>query len=182
MLQLALPWISPHAWASQRALAPCLGQEHALWGDDERMVWGAYPILPPYPSGGEFSHGGGVPGLTPRRPLPRPTSVSVTTELAGGLWRGRWVINHLATLPPELCSPGPWPDMAPGKPGKSTGASEDPSVTLFREYLRIDTVHPKPDYGEDGGDRTGSCAGIWQCSFAALVFGPRCPSPVPGLF
>ncbi|XP_068265638.1 aminoacylase-1 isoform X3 [Nyctibius grandis] len=36
--------------------------------------------------------------------------------------------------------------MAPGKPGKSTGASEDPSVTLFREYLRIDTVHPKPDY------------------------------------
>uniref|UniRef100_A0A8D0FKA8 N-acyl-aliphatic-L-amino acid amidohydrolase n=1 Tax=Strix occidentalis caurina TaxID=311401 RepID=A0A8D0FKA8_STROC len=28
----------------------------------------------------------------------------------------------------------------------STGASEDPSVTLFREYLRIDTVHPKPDY------------------------------------
>ncbi|KGL98235.1 Aminoacylase-1, partial [Charadrius vociferus] len=24
--------------------------------------------------------------------------------------------------------------------------SEDPSVTLFREYLRIDTVHPKPDY------------------------------------
>ncbi|XP_014725113.1 PREDICTED: aminoacylase-1 [Sturnus vulgaris] len=36
--------------------------------------------------------------------------------------------------------------MAPGKPGKSTGASENPSVTLFREYLRIDTVHPKPDY------------------------------------
>ncbi|XP_064310042.1 aminoacylase-1 isoform X4 [Phalacrocorax carbo] len=36
--------------------------------------------------------------------------------------------------------------MAPGKPGKSTGASEHPSVTLFREYLRIDTVHPKPDY------------------------------------
>ncbi|XP_054243187.1 aminoacylase-1 [Indicator indicator] len=36
--------------------------------------------------------------------------------------------------------------MAPGKPGKSTGASEDPSVTLFREYLKIDTVHPKPDY------------------------------------
>ncbi|KFW89595.1 Aminoacylase-1, partial [Phalacrocorax carbo] len=24
--------------------------------------------------------------------------------------------------------------------------SEHPSVTLFREYLRIDTVHPKPDY------------------------------------
>lgn len=43
------------------------------------------------------------------------------------------------------------PAMAPGKPGKSAGASEDPSVTLFREYLRIDTVHPKPDYGKDGG-------------------------------
>uniref|UniRef100_A0A8V5GB93 N-acyl-aliphatic-L-amino acid amidohydrolase n=1 Tax=Melopsittacus undulatus TaxID=13146 RepID=A0A8V5GB93_MELUD len=36
--------------------------------------------------------------------------------------------------------------MAPRKPGKSTGGSEDPSVTLFREYLRINTVHPKPDY------------------------------------
>uniref|UniRef100_A0A669QS98 N-acyl-aliphatic-L-amino acid amidohydrolase n=1 Tax=Phasianus colchicus TaxID=9054 RepID=A0A669QS98_PHACC len=36
--------------------------------------------------------------------------------------------------------------MAPGKQGKSAGASENPSVTLFREYLRIDTVHPKPDY------------------------------------
>ncbi|XP_064012672.1 aminoacylase-1 isoform X2 [Pogoniulus pusillus] len=36
--------------------------------------------------------------------------------------------------------------MAPGKPSKSTGASEDPSVTLFREYLKIDTMHPKPDY------------------------------------
>ena len=121
-------------------------------------------------------------GLAPGRPLPPPASVSVTTELAGGLWRGPWVINHLAALPPELCSPGSWPDMAPGKPGKSMGASEDPSVTLFREYLRIDTVHPKPDYGEDGGDRMGSRAGIWQCGFAALVFGPRCPSPVPGLF
>ncbi|PKK20415.1 aminoacylase 1 [Columba livia] len=38
------------------------------------------------------------------------------------------------------------PAMAPGKTGKSTGPLEDPSVTLFREYLRIDTVHPKPDY------------------------------------
>lgn len=92
------------------------------------------------------------------------------------------MINHLPTLPPELCSPGPQPDMAPGKPGKSTGASEDPSVTLFREYLKIDTVHPKPDYGEDGGDGVGSCAGIRQRGFAALVFGPGCPSPRPGLF
>lgn len=26
---------------------------------------------------------------------------------------------------------------------------EHPSVTLFRQYLRIRTVHPKPDYGEN---------------------------------
>lgn len=45
--------------------------------------------------------------------------------------------------------------MAPGKQGKSAGASENPSVTLFREYLRIDTVHPKPDYGEGGRDSPG---------------------------
>ena len=25
---------------------------------------------------------------------------------------------------------------------------EHPSVTLFRDYLRIKTVHPKPDYGK----------------------------------
>lgn len=39
----------------------------------------------------------------------------------------------------------------------SKGAeSEHPSVTLFRQYLRIRTVHPKPDYGEHkelGGGR-----------------------------
>uniref|UniRef100_A0A673MVX3 N-acyl-aliphatic-L-amino acid amidohydrolase n=1 Tax=Sinocyclocheilus rhinocerous TaxID=307959 RepID=A0A673MVX3_9TELE len=28
----------------------------------------------------------------------------------------------------------------------SRGAKEDPSVTLFREYLRLKTVHPEPDY------------------------------------
>lgn len=132
------------------------------------MAWGLHPILPPYPSEGYFSRGGNVPELALGRPLSHPASVSVTTELAGGLWRGRWVINHLPALPPDLCSPGPQPDMAPGKPGKSTGASEDPSVTLFREYLRIDTVHPKPDYGEDGGDGTGSSAGIWQCGDSAM--------------
>lgn len=46
--------------------------------------------------------------------------------------------------------------MAPGKQGKSAGASENPSVTLFREYLRIDTVHPKPDYGEESRDVVGT--------------------------
>uniref|UniRef100_A0A8C5UBD8 Uncharacterized protein n=1 Tax=Malurus cyaneus samueli TaxID=2593467 RepID=A0A8C5UBD8_9PASS len=59
--------------------------------------------------------------------------------------------------------------MAPGKPGKGTGASENPSVTLFREYLRIDTVHPKPDYGEDG--ETGW--GVTSCFCPTGVPGPR---------
>ena len=25
---------------------------------------------------------------------------------------------------------------------------EDPSVTLFRDYLRVNTVQPNPDYGK----------------------------------
>lgn len=41
------------------------------------------------------------------RPLPHHPLVSMTTEHARGLWRGQWVINHLAALSPELCSPGP---------------------------------------------------------------------------
>lgn len=32
-------------------------------------------------------------------------------------------------------------------------------MTLFREYLRIDTVHPKPDYGEEGTGGTGGQCG-----------------------
>lgn len=32
--------------------------------------------------------------------------------------------------------------------GKSWPEGEDPSVSLFREYLRLKTVHPDPDYGE----------------------------------
>ena len=36
-----------------------------------------------------------------------------------------------------------------GGPGSTQGsAGEDPSVTLFREYLRLKTVHPEPDYGK----------------------------------
>ena len=40
-----------------------------------------------------------------------------------------------------------------GEPGSSQGSSqgsagEDPSVSLFREYLRLKTVHPEPDYGK----------------------------------
>lgn len=32
--------------------------------------------------------------------------------------------------------------------GQSSSEGEDPSVSLFREYLRLKTVHPDPDYGE----------------------------------
>lgn len=43
--------------------------------------------------------------------------------------------------------------MLPDKDGPALGGgqtveNEDPSVSLFREYLRIRTVHPEPDYGE----------------------------------
>ena len=31
--------------------------------------------------------------------------------------------------------------------GVTTETGEDPSVSLFREYLRLRTVHPEPDYG-----------------------------------
>lgn len=33
--------------------------------------------------------------------------------------------------------------------GTSSSEGEDPSVSLFREYLRLRTVHPDPDYGEE---------------------------------
>ena len=41
--------------------------------------------------------------------------------------------------------------------GQSSPEGEDPSVTLFRDYLRLKTVHPEPDYGEtlvSGGNWT----------------------------
>lgn len=44
--------------------------------------------------------------------------------------------------------------MLPDKDGAGVGGGqlcpegEDPSVSLFREYLRLRTVHPEPDYGE----------------------------------
>lgn len=44
--------------------------------------------------------------------------------------------------------------MLPDKDGPGPGggprsaAGEDPSVSLFRDYLRLKTVHPQPDYGE----------------------------------
>lgn len=36
----------------------------------------------------------------------------------------------------------------PAVGGGQTSSEEDPSVSLFREYLRLRTVHPEPDYGE----------------------------------
>lgn len=49
---------------------------------------------------------------------------------------------------------GQWVGMLPDKDGPGEGGgvqdstlSEDPSVTLFREYLKLKTVHPQPDYG-----------------------------------
>ncbi|XP_053156743.1 aminoacylase-1 [Hemicordylus capensis] len=38
------------------------------------------------------------------------------------------------------------PEKDPKRPGEKD-PKEDPSVTLFREYLRIKTVQPEPDYG-----------------------------------
>lgn len=44
--------------------------------------------------------------------------------------------------------------MLPDKDGPGAGGGqmcpdgEDSSVSLFREYLRLRTVHPDPDYGE----------------------------------
>lgn len=36
----------------------------------------------------------------------------------------------------------------PALGGGQTSENEDPSVSLFREYLRLRTVHPEPDYGK----------------------------------
>lgn len=48
-------------------------------------------------------------------------------------------INH--TMLPDKDGPG-----VGG--GQSCPEGEDVSVSLFREYLRLKTVHPEPDYGE----------------------------------
>nr|XP_044611336.1 aminoacylase-1 [Equus asinus] len=46
---------------------------------------------------------------------------------------------------------GPWPltsQLTPSGAMASKGREDEhPSVTLFRQYLRIRTVHPEPDYG-----------------------------------
>lgn len=46
--------------------------------------------------------------------------------------------NRNQTMLPEKEGPG----VQRGQKG------EDSSVSLFREYLRLKTVHPEPDYGE----------------------------------
>lgn len=54
-----------------------------------------------------------------------------------------------------LSDPSPTHTMLPDKDGpavvgsvNSSVVGEDPSVSLFRHYLRLKTVHPEPDYGE----------------------------------
>lgn len=49
--------------------------------------------------------------------------------------------NRNQTMLPEKEGPGV-------EGGQNSTKGEDPSVSLFREYLRLKTVHPDPDYGE----------------------------------
>lgn len=76
--------------------------------------------------------------------------------------RRRWLSSmrcHL--IPSAVCLPcvflrrieSQTKTMLPDKDGPAVGGgqtseNEDPSVSLFREYLRLRTVHPEPDYGE----------------------------------
>lgn len=59
--------------------------------------------------------------------------------------------------------------MLPDKDGPAVGGGqtsdkEDPSVSLFREYLRLRTVHPEPDYGETHSYRYTRLQ-VFVCSF-----------------
>lgn len=59
--------------------------------------------------------------------------------------------------------------MLPDKDGPAGGGGrgsegEDPSVSLFREYLRLRTVHPEPDYGESSSSQyTGLRSEMNRC-------------------
>uniref|UniRef100_A0A3Q3FZW0 N-acyl-aliphatic-L-amino acid amidohydrolase n=1 Tax=Labrus bergylta TaxID=56723 RepID=A0A3Q3FZW0_9LABR len=68
--------------------------------------------------------------------------------------------------------------MLPDKSGPGVGGrqscpeGEDPSVSLFREYLRLKTVHPDPDYGEKSSSLHAEIkAYLLQCQ--QLVFPGR---------
>jgi hypothetical protein len=60
---------------------------------------------------------------------------------------GKTRVQVKSTQPHSLC-----PQLFTRGAMTSKGPeSEHPSVTLFRQYLRIRTVQPKPDYGENAG-------------------------------
>ena len=86
----------------------------------------------------------------------------------GGTALGRACVQMESTGPQtggvgshSLC-----PQLTPRSAMASEGLEgEHPSVTLFRQYLRIRTVQPEPDYGENAvvpgpavGLRGGDCA------------------------
>lgn len=64
--------------------------------------------------------------------------------------------------------------FAPSSPRSAMASKgregEHPSVTLFRQYLRIRTVHPEPDYGEKAAQ------GLWWSPGRDGAPGPQ-PSP-----
>ena len=47
---------------------------------------------------------------------------------------------------------------------------EHPAVTAFREYIRIKTVQPNPDYGEDNVVLCGFCISAQLDKHAIIVF------------
>lgn len=47
----------------------------------------------------------------------------------------------------QITSPDLSQDKARKMATKRAKVEENPSVTVFREYLRIKTVQPNPDYG-----------------------------------
>lgn len=57
----------------------------------------------------------------------------------------------------------------PGLGGGHTVENEDPSVSLFREYLRLRTVHPEPDYGETPVALNCATLVVFSCLKAAWL-------------
>lgn len=66
--------------------------------------------------------------------------------------------------------------------GQSSSEGEDPSVGLFREYLRLRTVHPDPDYGETASSQrwavlsgyTVLCEFILNVKSVSMIDKPGC--------
>lgn len=61
--------------------------------------------------------------------------------------------------------------MLPDKDGPGVGGGhsspegEEPSVSLLRKYLRLRTVHPEPDYGEEACHQLNSSFSAFSCYF-----------------